>query len=109
MAASPLNMLTFTILFDNLGLDVRSNYLIIWASTRENPSSGFANNKGADQPTRLCSLISTFVIRLLKSIISRPATNEISIFQLVFVAEQACLNLTSLKTLKTGFLALRPI
>ena len=29
----------------------------------------FANNKGADQPAHLSSLISTFVIRLLESII----------------------------------------
>ena len=41
---------------------------------------GFANNKGADQPARTRRLISTFVIRLLLSIISRLATSEISIF-----------------------------
>ena len=40
----------------------------------------FENNKGADQPAHLRSLISAFVIRLLESIISRFATNEISIF-----------------------------
>ena len=38
-----------------------------------------ANNKGADQPAHPRRLISTFVIRLLKSIISRLATSEISI------------------------------
>ena len=36
-----------------------------WASTRENLSSGVANNKGADQPVHLHSLISAFVIRIL--------------------------------------------
>ena len=36
-------------------------------STQEKLSSGFANNKGADQPTHLHSLISTFVIHLLES------------------------------------------
>ena len=41
----------------------------IWASWRENLSWGFANNKGADQPAHLGSLISTFVIRLLESTI----------------------------------------
>ena len=38
--------------------------LNIWASTRENLSSVFANNKGADQPAHPRSLISAFVIRL---------------------------------------------
>ena len=41
---------------------------------------GFANNKGADQPVHPRSLISTFVIRLLESIISRLPTSEILIF-----------------------------
>ena len=40
----------------------------------------FANNTGADQPAHPRSLISAFVIRLLESIISRLATNEISVF-----------------------------
>ena len=40
---------------------------------------GFANNKGADQPAHPCRLISTFVIPLLKSIISKLASSEISI------------------------------
>ena len=39
---------------------------------------GFANNTGADQPAYLCRLISAFVIRLSKSIISRLAMSEIS-------------------------------
>ena len=37
----------------------------------------FANNKGADQPVHPPSLISTFVIRFLKSVISYLATSEI--------------------------------
>ena len=51
-----------------------------WASTRENLSSVFANNKGADQPAHKGSMISTFVIHLLENIISKLATSEISIF-----------------------------
>ena len=39
----------------------------------------FWNNKGADQPAHLHSLISAFVISLSKSIISRLATGKISI------------------------------
>ena len=35
----------------------------IWASMRENLSSGFMNSTGADQPAHPRSLISTFVIR----------------------------------------------
>ena len=41
---------------------------------------GFANNTGLDQPVHPRSLISAFVIRLFESIISRPATSELSIF-----------------------------
>ena len=65
------------------------------------------NNKGADQPAHLHSLISTFVIRLLESIISKLATSEISIFQLVSVAEETGLSLTFPETPKTGFVASR--
>ena len=39
----------------------------------------FANNKAADQPVHTHSLISTFVIRFLESIICKLATGEISI------------------------------
>ena len=41
---------------------------------------GFAINTGADQPAHPRSLISAFVIRVLKRIISRLATSEILIF-----------------------------
>ena len=51
-----------------------------WASSRENLSSVFANNKGADQPAHPRSLISAFVIRLLEKIISKLATTEFLIF-----------------------------
>ena len=44
----------------------------------------------------------------MESIICRLPTSEISIFELVSVAEQAGLNLTLLETQKTGFLASRP-
>ena len=37
---------------------------------------GLANNKGADQPPHPRSLISAFVIRLLKSTISRYAASK---------------------------------
>ena len=47
---------------------------------RENLPSGFANNKGADQPVHPGRLISTFVIHLLESIISKLATSKFSIF-----------------------------
>ena len=40
----------------------------------------FASNKGADQPAHARSLISAVVIRLMKSIISKLATSEISFF-----------------------------
>ena len=49
----------------------------IWALMGENLSSGFANNKGAEQPAHPHSLISTFSIRLLESIISKLATSKV--------------------------------
>ena len=39
----------------------------------------FAKNKDTDQPALLQSLINTLVIHLLKSIISKLATSEISL------------------------------
>ena len=38
----------------------------IWASTRENWSSRFANNKGVDQPAHSRRQINVFVIRCLE-------------------------------------------
>ena len=69
----------------------------------------FANNKGADEPAHPHSLISTFVIGLLESFISRHALSVISIFYLVSVAEETVLSLALSETPKTGFLATRPI
>ena len=43
---------------------------LIWASSWENLFMPYRNNKGADQPAHLRSLISTFVVCCLDSIIS---------------------------------------
>ena len=59
---------------------------------------GFANNTGPDQPAHPRSLISAFVICFLKSIICKLATCDISIFKLVFVAEETGLKLATTKT-----------
>ena len=48
--------------------------------TRENLSSEFANNTGADQPAHPRRLISAFVIRFLERTIFNLATGKISIF-----------------------------
>ena len=53
----------------------------------------YANNKGADRPAHPRSLISTFVVRCLVSMICIFATSKISRFYLDSVAEQAGLNL----------------
>ena len=45
------------------------------------------NNKGADKTAHPRRLISAFVIRLLKIIISKLATSEISNFHVVSVIE----------------------
>ena len=66
--------------------------------------SGFGNNKDADQPAHLRSLISATVVCSLKSIISKLAKKWNFNFQLVSVAEQASLSLTWSETMTTGFL-----
>ena len=65
----------------------------------------YANNKGADQPAHPRSLISTFVVRCLISIIPPVSISEISRLYLASVAEQAGLGLLWSQTPKTGFLA----
>ena len=54
-------------------------YYRVWASTRENLTSGVANNKGPDQPGHVRSLISAVVIRLMENIKCKLATSEISV------------------------------
>ena len=63
----------------------------------------YANNKGADQPAHPRSLISTFVVRCLDSIIPMLANSKISRLQLVSVTVQTGLSLTWSQTPKTGF------
>ena len=62
------------------------------------------NNKGADQPTHPPSLISTFVVRCLDGTIPLVSITEISILQLVSVAEKIGLILIGSEIPKTGFL-----
>ena len=68
------------------------------------PVMPYANNKGADQPAHWRSLIRTFVVRCIDSIISLVSISEIVRLQLASVAEQAGLSLTWSKIPKTGFL-----
>ena len=58
----------------------------------------YANNKGTDQPAHPRSLISTFVVHCLKSVIC-----ILAIFWLASVAEQAGLNLTMSKIFEDTF------
>ena len=86
-----------------------NNALILSGLQREKPCLRlFANNTGADQPAHLHRLISPFVIRFLESIICRLGTGELTIFQLVPLAEETGLKLSLSETPKTGFLATRP-
>ena len=59
------------------GLDIEGR-TYLRASTQENLSSGFANNKGADQPAHPRSLISAYVVYWKVSYLNN--TSEISIF-----------------------------
>ena len=52
----------------------------------------YANNKGVDQPVHLCSLISTFVVCCLDSIIPLVSISEILSLYLTSVTVQAGLS-----------------
>ena len=69
----------------------------------------YANNKGADQPVHPHSLISTFVVCCLDSIIPLVSISKIPSLYLASVAVQAGLSLLWSQTPKTGFLVTRLI
>ena len=69
----------------------------------------YSNNKGADQPAYLHSLISAFVVRFLDSKIPLVSISEIASLNLASVAVQAGLSLPWSQTPKTGFLVTRLI
>ena len=62
-----------------------------------------ANTKGADQPAHPRSLISTFIVRCIDSIIPLVSISEISSLYLAPVAEQPGLSLIWSKFLKDTF------
>ena len=68
------------------------------------PVLPYANNKEADQSAHPHSLISTFVVPSLDSIIPVVNKYQISRLKLVSVPEQTGLSLTWSHTPKTGFL-----
>ena len=63
----------------------------------------YTNNKGADQPAHPRSLISTFVVRCLDSVMYLVSVTKISSLMLASVAEQASLSLTWLETPEDTF------
>ena len=87
---------------------IKENWIMFkGAMSWENLFMPYANNKGADQPAHPRSLISTFVVRCLDSIIPLVSIPEISILYLFSVAAQAGLSLPWSQTPKTGFLVTR--
>ena len=75
-----------------------------WPTSWENLFMQYANNKEADQPAHPRSLISTFIVRCLDSIIPLVFITEISSIYLASVAAQTDLRLTWSGNPKTGFL-----
>ena len=63
----------------------------------------YANNKGADQPVHPRSLISTYIVRCLDSVMSLVSVTTISSLMLASVAEQASLSLTWSETPEDTF------
>ena len=64
----------------------------------------YTNNKSADQPAHPRSLISTFVVRCLDSMICILAISKVSRVYLASIAEQVGLNVTWLKIPEDTFL-----
>ena len=71
---------------------------IIWVMSWENLFMPYANNKGADQLAHPHSLISTFVVHCLYSLIPILAISKVLRLQVASEAEQAGLSLTWLET-----------
>ena len=63
----------------------------------------YANNKGADQPAHLRSVISAFVVRCLDSVMSLISVIKRSSLMLASVVEQASLSLTWSETPEDTF------
>ena len=63
----------------------------------------YVNNKGTDQLAHPRSLISTFVVRCLDSVMSLVSVTKISSLMLASVAEQASLSLTWSETPEDTF------
>ena len=74
---------------------------------RKNLFMPYANSEGADQPAHPRSLISTFVVHCLDSIIPLVSIPQISSLYPASVTVQASLSLPWSKTPKTGFLVTR--
>ena len=81
----------------------------IWATSWEKLFMPYANNKGADQPAHLRSLISAFTVRCLDSIKPLLVISKLSRLSLTSVAEQAGLSLTWSQTPKTVYIVTRLI
>ena len=71
-------------------------------------SQGLRTTKAQDQPSHLGSLISSFVIHSLESIIYKLVTCEISILWQVSEAEETGLSVDLSETPKVGFVASGP-
>ena len=79
---------------NKMGLDARKPVFVVLRTTQVQ--------------TSLRGLISPFVIHVLESTIFKLATREISVFQLVSVAEETGFSLALSETPKSGFVAARP-
>ena len=66
-----------------------------WSTSRESQILSKANNKGADEPRHLRSLISAFNLHYLESIVDKLSLCKCSILLIVSVAQQARFSLTS--------------
>ena len=73
----------------------------VWATTREG-GGGVANNKSADQPAQLRSLIHCYSLYIGQYHIKTCSIHN-SMFQMVSIAEETGLSLALSDTPKTGF------
>ena len=111
ITAKCLSVQTFWILLYVLkaGIWYTCKAIITWATSWENLFMPYTNNNGADQPAHQRSLVSSFVVRYLDSIIFLVSISEISSLWVASMAAQVGLRLAWSKTSKTGFLVTRLI
>ena len=91
-------------MYDQCCFDMNQFQCFLFEPGREKTClMSYANNKGADQPAHLRSLISAFLVHCLDSVMYLVSVTKISNLMLASVAEQGGLSLTWSETPEDTF------